>query len=455
MPSRNHDTAPFLERVKSYIASHHMLPYGGRVLVALSGGADSVALLRVLLHLNYECVAAHCNFHLRGEESMRDERFVRDLCRQLNVQLEVRHFDVPARMAADGSSLEMACRDLRYEWFETLRTSEQCEAIAVAHHRDDNIETLMLNLLRGTGIAGAAGIKPVNGHIVRPLLCVSRSEILAYLAAISQNYIIDSTNAENDALRNRLRNIILPTMRQYFPTADTGLARSLENLLSCNELYDALLSQRLAEIVTTVGDCTVIDIKAIAGNPGATALMFAAMRQFGFNSTQATEIIEAYSRDGAVGKHFYAGTYRADIDRDKIVVAATVGQQYIPIDINSPDNGNPAGLKITKIDLGNCNIASICDGRSKVCFAPEIARCKSLLLRHWQDGDRFKPFGMRGRSRLVSDLFTDLKLSDAEKRRAWLLEADGVVVWVVGYRSSEAFRITPGHGMAYLFVAAL
>ena len=179
---QNDETALFLNRIKDYMATHHMPQQGCKVLVALSGGADSVALLHVLLQLGYECVAAHCNFHLRGDESMRDERFTRTLCQQLGTRLEVRHFDVPARMATDGSSLEMACRDLRYEWFEDLRRNENCEAIAVAHHRDDNIETLLLNLLRGTGITGIAGIKPVNGHIVRPMLCVSRNEIESYLA---------------------------------------------------------------------------------------------------------------------------------------------------------------------------------------------------------------------------------------------------------------------------------
>lgn len=448
---QNDETALFLNRIKGYMATHHMPQQGCKVLVALSGGADSVALLHVLLQLGYECVAAHCNFHLRGDESMRDERFTRTLCQQLGTRLEVRHFDVPARMATDGSSLEMACRDLRYEWFEDLRRNENCKAIAVAHHRDDNIETLLLNLLRGTGITGVAGIKPVNGHIVRPMLCVSRNEIESYLAAIGQSFIVDSTNTQNDAYRNRLRNIILPTIRQYFPTADAGLARSLRDLLSCNELYESLLSRRIAEIVTTSNDCTIIDIKAINNEPGATALLFAAMRQYGFNSTQVTEIFESFNSDRAVGKHFYAGTHRADIDRDKIIIAPIVGQEYITIDMCAPDENNPIGLKISEIDLSNFNIARVCDGRHKVCFGRDIAHCKHLIARHWQDGDRFKPFGMHGRSRLVSDLFTDLKLSEAEKRRAWLLEADGEVVWVMGYRSSEAFRVAPGNGIAYLF----
>lgn len=441
----------FIERIRSYIARHNMLVPNSRVLVAVSGGADSVVLLHLLHSLGYDCVAAHCNFHLRGEESMRDERFVRDLCHRLGVRLETTDFDVPARMAADHSSLEMACRDLRYEWFEATRLAQGCHSIAVAHHRDDNIETLLLNLLRGTGIAGVAGIKPVNSHIIRPLLCVSRHEIEEYLQQVGEHFIIDSTNAKNDVKRNRLRNIILPAIREHFPAADTGLSRSLDNLLSCNELYESMLSQWLAEVVTC-SDYTTIDIKRISQCRGASALLFAALRPFGFNSVQADDILNTYLRDNSTGKSFIAGDYKAVIDRDNVIVDKTVEQQkIIPLDITQGGIDEPIRLIIRKTDLTDFDWRW-CDGRRRVCFGEQIASCRNLSIRHWQEGDRFKPFGMKGRSRLVSDLFTDLKLSDAEKRRTWLLEADGEIVWVIGYRSTEAFRITRGTDLcAYCF----
>ena len=212
----------FIGRVEQYMARCGMPAPGARVLVALSGGADSVALLLVLRSLGYDCVAVHCNFHLRGEESMRDEKFVRGLCADLGLQLKVKDFNVKERMKADGVSVEMACRDLRYEWFEHERQSEQCCNIAVAHHSDDNVETLLLNMLRGTGIAGMAGIKPMNGYIIRPLLCVSRQEIEEFLKEVGQDYVIDSTNAVADVKRNRLRNIVLPVIMGQFPSAKTG-----------------------------------------------------------------------------------------------------------------------------------------------------------------------------------------------------------------------------------------
>ena len=187
----------FIRRVSQYIEEKHLLQPGDKVLVALSGGADSVALLRVLLRLGYVCEAAHCNFHLRGEESLRDEQFVRELAARLDVPLHVIHFDTNEYAASHGVSVEMAARELRYGWFGQLRRECGARVVAVAHHRDDSVETFLLNLVRGTGINGLQGIRPVNGEVVRPLLCVSRAEILEYLASLGQAYVTDSTNLQD------------------------------------------------------------------------------------------------------------------------------------------------------------------------------------------------------------------------------------------------------------------
>ena len=175
------------QKVRQFIEQLPLMQKGDKVLVALSGGADSVALLRVLLQLGYPCIAAHCNFHLRGEESDRDETFVRNLCQAWQVELHVTHFDTKTAAAKAGISIEMAARKLRYNWFEQLRQQTGCQWIAVAHHQDDSIETFMLNLIRGTGIKGLRGIQPKNGFIIRPMLCVSRAEIIDYLQ--NQHYL--------------------------------------------------------------------------------------------------------------------------------------------------------------------------------------------------------------------------------------------------------------------------
>ena len=429
-----------------------------RILLAVSGGIDSMYLANRAPELFPGAVfaVAHCNFALRGEESDGDEEFVRSWCRDNGLVCFTKRFDTEGYARSHGISIEMAARDLRYAYFEKLRTDLGFDRIAVAHHRDDNVETLMLNLLRGTGIAGAAGIKPVNGHIVRPLLCVSRIEIENYLGSMGQDYVIDSTNAENDVKRNRLRNIVLPAIRECFPAADAGLARTLGNMLSCYELYESLFAERAARYVADGGECIIVDLKAVAAGPGAEAMLFGIMNRYGFNSEQVDDMLTAYGRGNAVGRTFYAAGYKAVIDRDRIVVAkGEVEQSRVAVNVADGAVVVADGLKLTIKKMAARDLCkSMCDGRHKVCFGEAVARCGEVVLRHWQAGDRFKPFGMKGRSRLVSDLFTDMKLTDAEKRRVWLLEADGEIVWVVGCRSAEAYRVEPGNGgEAYLFSA--
>ena len=200
----------FTDKVKEFISSNALLKDGAHVIVGLSGGADSTALLMVLLRLGYRCTAVHCNFHLRGAESDRDQQFVTDLCKKLGVELKVCSYDTQSYARQNGISIEMAARELRYADFERIMNDTGADAVCIAHHRDDSVETVLLNLIRGTGIKGLTGIKPRNGHIIRPLLCVSRQEIEDWLHKEDQPYITDSTNLETDYTRN-LRSRLNPS----------------------------------------------------------------------------------------------------------------------------------------------------------------------------------------------------------------------------------------------------
>ncbi|KAA6337326.1 tRNA(Ile)-lysidine synthase, partial [termite gut metagenome] len=212
-----------IHQVAQYIKQEELLLPAGKALVALSGGADSVALLRILLSLGYDCEATHCNFCLRGEESDRDEAFVRELCRELHIPLHVTSFETSQYAKEKHVSIEMAARELRYNWFAEIKETSGASAIAVAHHKDDNAETLLLNLIRGTGINGLCGIRPKNGDIVRPLLCLSRDEITDYLRHIKQEYVTDSTNLQDEYTRNKIRRHILPLMREINPSIADSL----------------------------------------------------------------------------------------------------------------------------------------------------------------------------------------------------------------------------------------
>lgn len=427
----------FLNKVKIYIEKGSLIDASMPVLVTLSGGADSVALLRVLLELGYDCRAAHCNFHLRGDESNRDERFVAELCQKLGVPLEIKHFDVPAYISAHGVSMEMACRELRYDWFEELRQTHRCSCIAVAHHNDDNIETFFLNVLRGTGIAGLTGMKPRNGSVVRPLLCVSRAEILDWLGVIGQDYVTDSTNLENDAKRNRLRNIVLPALYKEFDGAKEALLTTIENMRQCNELYRESVGVMSNIVSDREGDAIVIDLEILNSFDNREMLLFEILKPLDFNYEQCVDMLIS-----AVGRHFFSSSYKASINRMTIDVLPLQhrDEKVYVINLENDAVNEPVALEIKRIENKLFSPAMV-DGKRSVAFNNDIMQCSEVLLRHWRDGDRFKPFGMHG-SKLVSDLFTDLKLSEKEKNETWLLEADGEIVWVLGYRSSQSFKVS-------------
>lgn len=403
------------------------------MLVALSGGADSVALLRVLMEAGYDCRAAHCNFHLRGEESMRDERFVRDLCQRLNVPLAVKDFDVAAWQREHGGSTEMACRELRYAWFEQERQRQGCGLIAVAHHSDDQVETFFLNLLRGTGIRGLAGMQRLSGNIWRPLLDVSRSDILTYLSTIGQDYVTDSTNSENDYRRNQLRNLVLPAFEQQFPQAHERIHDTMGNLRDDLDLLTSLVNEILP-------DQFHLRIVALCSHPEATTLLYHRIRQMGFNREQCQQAIEA-ARKGHSGRQFMGKGYIMHVNRQSLDIEATQETQPVEIPVNL--NSNLLSPVHVTISRNNAPFSPMmCDGKHTVAFNTELLDCQRIVLRHWRQGDRIRPFGMQG-SKLISDLFADLKLDHADKRDTWLLEADGDILWVLGHRASALFPVKP------------
>ena len=436
----------FLNKVKNFIEHDGLIDASVPVLVALSGGADSVALLRVLIELGYDCHAAHCNFHLRGEESNRDERFVNELCQELDVPLDVKHFEVPAYMGEHGVSMEMACRELRYEWFEELRQEHSCGCIAVAHHNDDNIETFFLNALRGTGIAGLTGMKPCNGSVVRPLLCVSRAEILDWLGEVGQDYVTDSTNFENDALRNRLRNVVLPAVYSNFKGAKQSLLTTIENMRQCNDLYRESVGVMRNIVSDREDDSLVIDLEILNSFGNREMLLYEILKPLGFNHDQCDDMLSS-----AVGRHFVSATHKATINRETIEVFPQQNRDENVYIVNlESDVEEPIALRVNHVENEPFSPVMV-DGKRSVAFSCEIMQCSEVLLRHWRVGDRFKPFGMNG-SKLISDLFTDLKFSEKEKNETWLLEADGEIVWVLGYRASQTYKVSK-NATRYLIIS--
>lgn len=405
----------------------------GKILVAISGGADSVALLRALLEAGREVEAAHCNFHLRGEESNRDQHFVEDLCRRLGVKLHVEHFDVEAyrQSRRRPTSAEMACRDLRYEWFERLRTESGCTHIAVAHNADDNAETFLLNLFRGSGIAGLTGMASVSAtHIFRPLLQCRRKEIEAYLEQIGQPYITDSTNRENVYRRNRIRNVVIPAIAAEFPDAAKGIATTIEHLQQAESLLGRCIDEKRR---IYFGTDDSIDIQSLAQNePDAEFLLFHWLRPEGVSASQAHDIL---SQPELTGRRF-----RTSDGHEWYSKNGKLHRQAIPAETSY---GNISEmLEIELLPIGRFQPSRNPD---MAWFDPSVLDGSPLSVRTWQKADRIKPFGMQG-SKLVSDIFNDAKIYGSDRLKYPILTKDDEILWIAGLRTSRLYQVDAASG---------
>ena len=429
----------FVNRISKFISSNALLEDGAHVIVGVSGGADSTALLKVLLELGYPCIAVHCNFHLRGAESDRDQKFVEDLCRNLGVELVICNYDTASYAKQKGISIEMAARELRYADFERIMQERGASAICIAHHRDDSVETLLLNLIRGTGLRGLTGIKPKNGHIIRPLLCVSRQEIEEYLKDLGQPYITDSTNLETDYTRNKIRLELLPLMHRINPSADNSIVSTALHLQQAYAFYNQAIEQARREVVTGDDGNLTIDIAKLKLVPSVQALLFELLSPLGFNDAQITDI--ATSLDSQPGIRFCSTTHMVIKDRDCFTFSPITNADFTPITVNIEPGATvhlPDGqtLAITTAPAGTpiSKEASVATFDAALIQGP-------LEIRRWQEGDWFIPFGMKGR-KLVSDYLTDCKVSQAEREQQLVVTCNQDIIWVLGRRTDNRYRVT-------------
>jgi tRNA(Ile)-lysidine synthase len=425
-----------IQAFNRYIEQYQLLKPNGKVIVGVSGGADSAALLHLLARSDYDCVAAHCNFHLRGDESDRDEQFAKQLAAGLHLPFHKTDFDTQGHASKNHISTEMAARELRYQWFEQLRNEQQAQAIAVAHHRDDSIETVILNLIRGTGIRGLTGIHPKNGYVVRPLLPFDRNEILAWLAENQIAYCTDSSNLSDEYTRNFIRLRVLPLLEELNPSVRDAIARTSAHLSDVEKLFAGLIEHERTRIAP---EKTKISIPDLMQSAAPRTVLYELIKPYGFTRTLAGAIFDAL--DGEPGKLFYAAEppfYRIIKDRDCLLIAPqpendeTVYRIHAneslrqPIYICTKQRAADASFRVEKKKTAAC---FDCD---KLIFP--------LILRKWKHGDWFIPFGMQGRKKL-SDYFTDHKFSRIRKQQTWLLCSGGDIIWIVGERVDERYKI--------------
>ena len=411
--------------------------------MALSGGADSVCLLLKMIEEGRSVEAVHCNFHLRGDESDRDEAFVVSLCERLGVPLHRVHFDTREYAALHKVSIELAARELRYRYFEQLRRDIGAEAIMVAHHRDDNVETVLMNLVRGTGIRGMAGIRPVNGHILRPLLDMSRKDIEDYLKKKGETYVTDSTNLEDDATRNKFRHHVIPLLQSLNPKASENIHSTSRHIAEAEKILSWAIQEAKRSVFSVDPSSAIIDVSSLLSFVSPSYLLNEICRDYGFTPSQSEDMLAA-SSSSHVGATFLSPSHIAAI----ATVAGSLCIQIAPKtalqkEYRLPEPGIYRLSDGISLRLENTPITE----RFRISKSPDVSTIDvnkvkfPLTLRPIRQGDRFTPFGMKG-TKLVSDYLTDIKCSVIDRQRQLVIQdATGMIIWPVGRRTNEKCRI--------------
>lgn len=424
-----------LQKVRKFIIENQLLiPDKGPVIVGVSGGKDSVALLDILLKSGYQCIVAHCNFHLRGAESDRDQEFVYSLANSLKIPFKTTDFKTVQYAEQHHVSIEMSARDLRYDWFEKIRKIYAAQAIATGHHLDDNIETLLLNLTRGTGLKGLTGIPVRNQNIVRPLLSSSRSEINAYIEKHNLKFVEDSTNTSTDIIRNKFRHEIIPTLENINPSFRDTFKETLKNIQGAYQIFRNEIIRIKEEIVSSCGPTVWIDIQKLTRHREQHTILFEILKEYGFHPDQIKQIIR--SLESTSGKLFYSKTHCLLKDREALILRPLTIDRENQSDTNSVENTEEFSIRIFERDD-----TFTFSKENKIVHLDADKINMPLKIRKWQNTDYFYPLGMKGRKKL-SDFFIDLKINRLEKEKKLVLLSDNQIVWIVGLRIDNRFKIT-------------
>ncbi|MFP2994976.1 tRNA lysidine(34) synthetase TilS [Spongiivirga sp. MCCC 1A20706] len=415
-----------------HIRSHFPSLKKGKLLIAISGGLDSVVLTHLLHSLFFDCTLAHCNFKLRGEESDTDEMFVIQFGEALDFEVFTQSFNTKEYAAKNGISIQMAARELRYEWFYDLVGQFSFDAIITAHHANDNLETMLINLTRSTGIEGLLGIPKEKDLLVRPLLPFSRNEIEDYAKSHQLNWREDSSNVDEKYLRNAIRQQIVPELERINPNINQAVQKTQENLSDGWQLIQDRIAWLINELQPEfkLGEIRINTLKKLS-NP--KAYLYYLLKDYGF--TEWNDVVNLL--DANSGKQIHSKTHILLKDRDYLVLKPQVlnSQSVYYIDEDSNQISVPIVLdvsQVTKLDSHNVN----------VLFVDKETLKFPLKLRKWEKGDYFYPLGMHGKKKKLSKFFKDEKYSLFDKNEQWLLCSDNEIVWVVGKRADERFKVT-------------
>ena len=421
-------------KVKELIMSYGV-PKGTRLLCAVSGGIDSMVMLSLLNEMNYECVVAHCNFRLRGDESDGDEQFVREMCEKMYIPCFVNTFDTHKFADETGLSIQMAARKLRYDWFYELAEKENCSYIALAHNSDDQVETAILNFARGTGIRGVSGMKPLAGKLFRPLIEVSRADIVQISTEDNIPFHNDSTNATTKYARNKVRHLVIPLLEEINVAAKENILKSVSYFAETERIMNDYVRRAKEAAMSSSNGLLRIDVAKIMQTAAPSTVLFEMLIGEGVPKPLASEsvcLLEAQT-----GRKCEMDGVEIVRNREYIEVQkSSAGDTDAEVTISAIGELKKYGFEIS---FAYCDDDFVFDKNPQVAYI-DVKKLKfPLTLRKWNFGDKFMPLGMKG-MRKLSDFFKDEKLSQAEKSNVRILESDGKIVWVVGMRIDERFK---------------
>lgn len=415
------------QRFYQIIEKYKLWKTSDRLLLAVSGGADSMVLLHLCKSLYNDIAIAHCNFHLRGEDSNADEEFVKGTAEILNIPCYIKHFDTQSYAREKGISIEMSARDLRYHFFEELCKKHHFDIILTAHHSNDNAETLLLNLIKGTGIRGLTGIPRKRDNIVRPLLDFSRKEIIGYANANDVLYCTDKTNSDNEYQRNKLRNEVIPLLEEINPSVVHTLNATTERMQEIKQIYQATVQEHLLQLVQK----DRMQISALEKINCPASILYEWLTPLGFSGNVANDVLTTLS--DTEEKIFYTEKYRLVKSRGYLILAPLKEKNKKRHEVTRAGISQPIQLNI------EVHTGEIVPDKNIAYFDKAILQFP-LTLRHWQEKDRFQPFGMKGTKKL-SDFFKDLKMNTLQKENQWILCQKDQILWVIGQRTDERYKV--------------
>ena len=422
------------KKFQSLLSENFLFLKDKKLLLATSGGIDSMVMVNLFQKLHYNIAIAHCNFQLRNVESFEDEKFVVDFAYKHNIPIYTTKFDTQAFANDYKLSIQLAARELRYHWFEELLEEENYDYILTAHHADDNLETFLINLGRGTGLEGLIGIPEQNDQIIRPLLNFSRTDIEVYAQENEIEWCEDSSNASDKYLRNKIRHDLVPLFKALNPNFLSSFQKTQSYLQASKVMADDAAIMVYQQVASEHQDEIHFDLKKLKQLPNYTSYLYQWLRVFGFT---AWDDIYALS-DGQSGKKVFSPEYRLLKNRHFLIVAP-IDDEDATTEFTIKKNQHEVNFPLK---LSFCKVADIGNISNSVIFVDEEKLQFPLTMRKWQIGDVFQPNGMQGQSKKLSKFFKDEKLSLIEKENTWLLCSDDKILWIVGFRQDERFKAT-------------